>query len=202
MFSKIFAVCCVSILVATDVAASIPPGIYRITNVLSHSLVRAYSEESPVFVSSTFENPGPFALFDIRDAENSSGYTIRNVGLNQYVSAAEETQGAPLFAKGPPEAFAVEQAGDGQFVIKIVNKDLVWTIAPPAIPKGNVILLPANGEQTQRFILTLLNPDLHQTAHSSAKFRVQEPAVENCGHKWSLYRPVEAMLQYLPYVGY
>jgi len=203
MFSKVSAVCFIAVLVATDVAASIPPGTYRILNVRSQSFVRAYRSVSPLFVSSTREDPGDFAVFDIQDSETSSGYTIRNVGLDKYVSAAEETKGEPLFAKGSREAFSVEKAGGDEFVIKTVNKDLVWTIAPPVIPTGTVILWPQEGEETQRFILTPSYPDLvHQTAPSSAKFRAQEPAVENCGHKWSFYRPVEAILQYLPYVGY
>src|ERR1700691_1239088 len=65
-----------------------------------------------------------------------------------------------------------------------------------------VILWPQEGALTQRFILISAEPDqLHQTAHSSAKFRVQEHNVESCGSKSSVFQPVKAILQYLPYVN-
>jgi len=203
MFSKIFTFCFVAVLVSTHVAADIPPGSYRIMNVASRSFVRTYREISPLYVSSTREEPGPFAVFDIQKSETSSGYTIRNVGLNKYVSAAEERPGEPLFAKGTREPFEIEQAGGDLFVIKAVNKDLVWTIAPPVIPTGTVILAPAEGEPMQLYNFIPFDLDLvHQTVASSAKFRAKEHAVENCGHKWSVYRPIEVIPQYLPYVGY
>jgi len=203
MCSRLFSVCFIVVLAATNVAAIIPPGTYIIQNVASHSLVRAYHQTSPLFVSSTRENPGKYVLFNIEDAENSSGYTIKNVGLDKYVSAAEEVAGEPLFANGFPEAFSVEQAGGGEFVIKAVNKDLVWTIGEPVIPTGTVILLPEEGDTTQRFTITPVDRDLvHQIAPSSAKFGAEEPDVKNCGHKWTFFRQVKVILQYLPYGGH
>ena len=84
MFSKIFAAISIAVLVATNVAASvslqyqwnhllllpifhkqIPPGIYKVTNVETHSWVRSYSPEIPLFVSPTKEYPGDFALVSI-----------------------------------------------------------------------------------------------------------------------------------------
>ena len=47
---------------ATAIAGAIQPGIYRITNVASHSTARSYNVLSSVFVASTRENPGPFEL--------------------------------------------------------------------------------------------------------------------------------------------
>jgi hypothetical protein len=47
---------------ASAIAGAIQPGIYRLTNVASQSTVRTYSPGTPVFVSSTKENPGPFEL--------------------------------------------------------------------------------------------------------------------------------------------
>jgi len=199
MLSKIFAVCSIAVLVATDVAASIEPGIYKITNVASYSTIRAYSEQNPIFVSSTREYPGPFELFDIQNADGSSGYTIKNVGLDKLVSAAKETEGEPLFANGGTEAFSIEQAGGGQYVIKAVNKDLVWTVSAPVIPRGTVILSPQTGAPTQLFGFTAIQ--LHETAHSSAKFRVQEPNVGNCESKSTIFQPIRVILQYLPYVN-
>ena len=49
-------------LVATAIAGAIEPGVYRITNVASYSTARSYQDNSPVYVSSTREYPGPFQL--------------------------------------------------------------------------------------------------------------------------------------------
>jgi hypothetical protein len=49
-------------LAASAIAGAIQPGIYRITNVASHSTARSYNPSTPVFVSSTREFPGPFEL--------------------------------------------------------------------------------------------------------------------------------------------
>ena len=64
-----------------------------------------------------------------------------------------------------------------------------------------MVLEPSHGEETQRYTLSPANPDVaHHT--SSAKFSATQPVAEDCGHKsskWSIYKPVEVMLQYLPY---
>jgi len=194
MFSKISAVCFIAVLVA-NVTASIRPGIYRIQNVASYSLVRAYNEQSPIFVSSTREYPGPFALFEIQNAEGSSGYTIKNIGLDKYVSGKElEPIGEPLYANGVAQPFSIEQAGMGEFVVKAVNYDLVWTVDEPVIPRGNVVFVPERGLPTQRFIFIPSEPDLvHQP--SSAKFRAKELGLEN------IFQKVKVILEYLPYGG-
>ena len=47
---------------ASAIAGAIEPGVYIIRNVASHSTARSYKDFTPVFVSSTRENPGPFEL--------------------------------------------------------------------------------------------------------------------------------------------
>ena len=47
---------------ASAIAGVIEPGIYRIKNVASRSTARSYEPFTPVFVSSTRENPGPYEL--------------------------------------------------------------------------------------------------------------------------------------------
>jgi len=200
MFSKLFAVCFIAAVGATNIAANIPPGVYNIVNVRSDTLVRTYNPASPLFVSSTREFPGHFAMFEIRNSETSNGYTIKNFALNKYVSAARELPGEPIFANGVQEAFSIEAAGGGEFVIKAVNRDLLWTIAEPVIPTGNVILFPATGALTQHFIITPAFPDaVQETVPSSAKFQAMEPGVENCEHNWNVFRPIEVILQHFPY---
>ena len=48
--------------VASAIAGAIEPGVYKITNVASHSTARSYQAFSPVYVSSTREYAGPFEL--------------------------------------------------------------------------------------------------------------------------------------------
>ena len=69
-----------------------------------------------------------------------------------------------------------------------------------ANPSSQVVLNPSNGADTQRYFLTPAEPDIVHHV-SSAKFSAKKPVAEDCGHKWSqwsIYRPVEIMLQYLP----
>ena len=47
---------------ASAIAGAIEPGVYKISNVASHSTARSYNPSSPVFVSSTKEYAGPFEL--------------------------------------------------------------------------------------------------------------------------------------------
>ena len=103
-----------------------------------------------------------------------------------------------------------------------MNEDLLWTAVPPFFPtstvsplpssphssvvsnlrdpSSQVVLEPANGEDTQRFIITRADDIVPQTAPPSAKFRPQEPVGEDSEqHGWSFGGPVEVMLQYLAY---
>ena len=47
---------------ATAIAGVIEPGVYRITNVASHSTARTYNPLTAIYVSSTREYAGPFEL--------------------------------------------------------------------------------------------------------------------------------------------
>ena len=47
---------------ATAIAGAIQPGIYKITNVASHSTARSYTPFGQVFVSSSKEYAGPYEL--------------------------------------------------------------------------------------------------------------------------------------------
>ena len=93
----------------TAIAGAIEPGVYRISNVASHSTARSYIAYSHVYVSSTKEYVGPFELvsagseslfffaleytlfisfilqWDIQDSEDGS-YTLQNVGLGSYAA--------------------------------------------------------------------------------------------------------------------
>ncbi|MFD0885634.1 hypothetical protein ACFQ08_13855 [Streptosporangium algeriense] len=130
-------------------------GVYRIVNVASHSSLRAYEAGSPIFVSSTRENPGPFELWEITRV--GEGYTIKNVGLSHtrgsdaYASVSRSEEGEPVITDSEPTTWAAEQAGDGTYVIKAPHEDLVWNVEPPVVPRGEVALRGADGSDTQRW---------------------------------------------------
>jgi len=153
-------------------------------------------KKNPIYVSNTREFPGEEALFEIKDAENSSGYTIKNLGLDKYVSPREERVGEPIFPNGFPRPFSIEEAGGDVYVIKATTQDLVWTVREPFLPHNIVALWPQQGKITQLFRIVPYNPDLvYQPAPASAKFRAEQPSVEN------IFRQVKVILQYFPYGG-
>ncbi|KAF8169798.1 hypothetical protein BJ912DRAFT_1086186 [Pholiota molesta] len=62
----------------------------------------------------------------------------------------------------PPSTYAIECVGNGEFVIKVVDEDLVWT-AVPETREGDeqqgaatVEMLPADGSGDRRFLLNAL----------------------------------------------
>ena len=133
------------------------PATYRITNVASHSTLRAYTPGGVVFVSSTRENPGPFELWTIK--RNESGYTIQNVGLDMikmldsYAAARQATEGAAVTTSRNAGTWSIAPAGEGTYVIKVPGEDLLWNVEPPVVPRGDVKLRGANGSDTQRWTL-------------------------------------------------
>ncbi|MFC4008042.1 hypothetical protein ACFOY2_12480 [Nonomuraea purpurea] len=140
---------------ANSAQAAAPSNTYRITNVASHSTLRAYQAGEEVFVSSTRESPGPFELWHFERSE--SGYTIQNVGLSMtqtsdsYAAARQATEGEAVITSRDATVWSIEPAGNGTFVIKVPGEDLLWNAEPPVIPRGNVKLRDANGSDTQRW---------------------------------------------------
>ncbi|MBT2232537.1 RICIN domain-containing protein [Nonomuraea sp. NEAU-A123] len=135
------------------------PGVYRIVNAASGTALRAYKSGGTIFVSSTLENPGPFELWEIAQAED--GYTIKNVGLSlngppANASARQTEQGEPVVTGSAPTTWSIRPAGGGTFVIKVPNDDLLWNAEPPVIPRGDVRLRGADGSAAQRWRLELI----------------------------------------------
>ncbi|MFC7585609.1 RICIN domain-containing protein [Nonomuraea antimicrobica] len=138
-------------------AAAFEPGTYKIINVASHSSVRDYNAGGELFVSSTRENPGPFELWQIE--RSGSGYTIQNVGINMikmldsYATARQTVEGEAVVTNRHPSTWSIAPAGEGTYVIKVPNEDLLWNVEPPVVPRGDVQLRHANGSDTQRWRL-------------------------------------------------
>ncbi|KAF9899386.1 hypothetical protein EC991_008988, partial [Linnemannia zychae] len=80
------------------------------------------------------------------------GYRIRNVGTGFWLfSRDEEVVGSPEF--NPEDSkWYIEKAGDGLFIIKLPNKDLVMTAHRGKRDEPLTIALrPSEGENTQKW---------------------------------------------------
>ncbi|WP_327092435.1 RICIN domain-containing protein [Nonomuraea sp. NBC_01738] len=138
-------------------AAAFEPGTYKITNVASHSSVRDYNAGGDLFVSSTRENPGPFELWQVE--QSGSEFTIQNVGINMingldsYATARQAAEGEPVVTNRDASTWSIAPAGEGTYVIKVPNQDLLWNAEPPVVPRGDVKLRAADGSDTQRWTL-------------------------------------------------
>ncbi|KAF8810380.1 hypothetical protein BYT27DRAFT_7253762 [Phlegmacium glaucopus] len=148
------------IFAASAIAGTITPGTYQIVNVASDSAARAYDGPGLVFVSSYRDLAGWFELWDISDAKDG-GYTIANVGLNMiYMLDTSAAVFSPdngelqlIRTSLAPTVFNIESAGNGEYVIKLPNEDLLWNAEPPVVPYGDVKLRPANGDSTEHWRL-------------------------------------------------
>jgi hypothetical protein len=162
MFSKAITL----LLVATcAIGGQIKEGTYRITNVASHSTARTYNAGSEIYVSSTKENPGPYEVWDIRNAVDG-GYTIENVGLkygtpDSFAAVFAPEDGEPVVTYRKRIVFNIESAGNGKHVIKLPYDNLLWNVEPPVIPRGSIKLRPAEGLETEQWILTPTSAETH-----------------------------------------
>ncbi|KAF7350788.1 hypothetical protein MSAN_01640300 [Mycena sanguinolenta] len=104
--------------------STIEPGVYRIYNEAYglHDQLRSYRVDDPIFVARTREEPGPFGIWRVETSGNpdANEYTLTNVGLNAGAHADSQAR------KG--DTFAIESAGQGNFVIKVPNDNKVWTV--------------------------------------------------------------------------
>ncbi|KAJ7121100.1 kinase-like domain-containing protein [Mycena epipterygia] len=116
---------------AGNLEPAIPAGDYLIFNVATHSQVRSYVPNNPIFVSRTREFPGPFGTWTLKPADEDA-FNIRNVGLGVYTFVDDDKNVISGDKKGPA-SFAVQPAGGNRFVIKVPNADLVWTVDPNTI---------------------------------------------------------------------
>ncbi|KAJ7307649.1 hypothetical protein DFH08DRAFT_1051506 [Mycena albidolilacea] len=134
---------------ASAAAYSLEPGLYRILDVPTGTLLRDYSRDGPVFVSLTKEWPGDFAVWKVEEAQDGA-VIISNIGLGSPVYAGNDKTIIAGYER-PPVPFAIESAGDDTFVIKSVFEDLVWTRKNPGSVRSDVQLRPANGDDSQKW---------------------------------------------------
>jgi len=167
---------------ASAAAYRLEPGLYRIEDVPTHRQLRSYNEGAPIFVSFTRENPGPYGLWQVDEADNGA-FTISNLGLHRSVYAADDETIIAGY-KGDPVSFAIESAGDNAYVIKSVFEDLVWTLKNPGSVRSEVRLYPANGNDSQKWRFIPAN-DVSVNAQSDVCLKICAPVPLACAEGWS-----------------
>jgi hypothetical protein len=89
-----------------------------------------------------------YSTWVIEPSDSEGAFNISNTGSGNKAYVRAEEKDAPVLGfseKGTK--FAIERAGNGEYVIKVVNKNLLWTVGDG----GVIALAPANGHPTQRF---------------------------------------------------
>ncbi|KAJ7159372.1 hypothetical protein C8R43DRAFT_994517 [Mycena crocata] len=136
---------------------AVEDGEYMIFNVEQSSQVRSYAMEEPIFISRTREFPGPFGLFRIESSGSEDTYQISNVGLDVH-TFVDDKSNVVSGKKQDAQNFAIQQAGQNTFVIKMPDEDLVWTVDDQGI-RSNVFLMEEAGQDTQRWNLQRMDVD-------------------------------------------
>ncbi|KAJ6497296.1 hypothetical protein C8R45DRAFT_1093691 [Mycena sanguinolenta] len=92
-------------------------GNYKIFNdELPSAQLSTFQLDEPIFVSTTFNSPGPYGLWTIVPTGES--------GSNQYMI------GFVVTSYDQPDSFSIQPAGNNTFTIKVPNEDKVWAIVP------------------------------------------------------------------------
>jgi hypothetical protein len=127
------------------------PGQYTIATADNGWLLQYYSHamSAPGIISHAVPPVGQRGVWELTNAPQAA-YYIRNVGENANVTVFSN-YGRPMPITGPAEAFAIQCAGGGTYVIKNPVADELWTAAPDAL----VNISGANGDITQRFLFAL-----------------------------------------------
>ncbi|KAF8169796.1 hypothetical protein BJ912DRAFT_1066959 [Pholiota molesta] len=146
-----------------------PPGNYTFQSIsFPGELVRLGSAIAPNndgFTLGLEKAPpqGNVGTFTLTSAEEG-GFHILNVEEGLTVATLVESNlTLPEAAfTAPPSTYAIQCAGNGKFVIKVVDEDLLWTTIPGTrvgdAQQGvaTVEMLPADGSDAQRFLLNAL----------------------------------------------
>ncbi|KAF7364098.1 hypothetical protein MSAN_01068800 [Mycena sanguinolenta] len=135
--------------VAPVTSNAIEPGVYKIYNeAFGPAQLRSYTLNTPIYVSYTREEPGPFGLWNVISV-GSNEYKIVNAGLS---SVALVSQGQIITEprQGGGDNFAIEPAGEGMFTIQLPDRDRVWTVDASG-PRSDVSLKPQDGASEARW---------------------------------------------------
>ncbi|KAH9477436.1 hypothetical protein JR316_0009649 [Psilocybe cubensis] len=138
----------------------IPPGNYVIQSVtinpgvpLNVGLPNTLG--NVIIMTSSAPQP-ELGVWNIKPADQG-GFHIQNVGLRRNVTSIHLTESnlfLPVVAvtNTPATTYAIQCAGGGEYVIKNVVADQLWTPVPSSDQEVSTIeLLPASGSRTQHW---------------------------------------------------
>ncbi|KAJ7500655.1 hypothetical protein B0H11DRAFT_786322 [Mycena galericulata] len=87
---------------------------------------------------------------------SSDTWVFQSLGTGQWIQA-NATNNLIVAGDYPPTVFAVNSAGGGEFVIKLPNADLVWSVYDVDMEYGGVELEPSDGSVTQHWHILPIN---------------------------------------------
>ncbi|KAF8190211.1 hypothetical protein K438DRAFT_1971088 [Mycena galopus ATCC 62051] len=128
---------------------------YKISNKAFPDLqLIARQSGGPVTLPSPGEDPGSLGMWEILPVQDgSAGFAIINVGLNAATSSFRDV----IVAGGPtPTPFAIQRAGEKEYVIKLPNEDKVWSLGSPF---EALHLEPQQGDAKQLWRFEAVNDD-------------------------------------------
>ncbi|KAJ7061845.1 hypothetical protein C8F01DRAFT_1369290 [Mycena amicta] len=139
-----------------DIARRAPVTVsVNITSVSSLNLVDTFSGTPPleVLVGEAATPPGNFGIWK-RTELSADKYVFQNLGTGQWIAINNANEHL-VTVNGADNAtvFAVESAGNNEFVIKLPNADSVWEALFDGTSPifGRIIMEPASGSVRQRW---------------------------------------------------
>ncbi|KAF8180123.1 hypothetical protein BJ912DRAFT_636200 [Pholiota molesta] len=146
-----------------------PPGNYSLQSVAFTGELVGLGQPNGVGFTLVMEKAPPQGNLGVWTLTNADqgGFHILNVEETFTVSTIHFVE-SNLFlpeaavAGTPPSTYAIQCAGNGEFVIKAVDDDLLWTTVPGTRPGdeqqgvSTLQMLPADGSNEQHFLLNAL----------------------------------------------
>ncbi|GJJ73085.1 hypothetical protein EMPS_05443 [Entomortierella parvispora] len=159
------------------VFGSINEGLYII-----HTLDNKYLAIGPVppiyppldVPARVLPSAGQDRIWEVLRAEDG-GYTIRQRGDSSMAYGLNQNEDGAVIvsAMKKPQNWAIDNAGDDLFTIRVVNEDSLVTVNRGEFPP--VVLRPANGSPEQRWVFIPIPrfSDTHGGMYGKSRFNLQ-----------------------------
>jgi len=143
------------VLLGTNKAvAQLDFGTYKIIHPASRSVLCSHEAGEPIYVESIQENSCARELWELGPGDGQGLYTIKNIGLNSSIQA-NKMSGSSIITSNGKTSFAIGHTEGRGHTIRFPDSDLVWTVVPTAISRGDILLRPESTNDTQ--LWTLIN---------------------------------------------
>ncbi|KIM88336.1 hypothetical protein PILCRDRAFT_254128 [Piloderma croceum F 1598] len=136
MLAKFITLCICALLRTNNAAAQLDFGVYKITNRASQSSLCSHEVGGPIYVSMQGHSCAR-DLWELTPGYEHGLYTITNIGLNSSIRASN-TLGAHVIPSNDKTLFAISSNEGHGHIIKYPNIDLVWTVVPTVMSRGDV----------------------------------------------------------------